>query len=200
MQAARLSPDILRLASLVSSQAGDADPDLFFTDRPRENGLGQRNRECISLFADEVPGALAGRSPMECYGEFMTSFRETFADDIGASTTAVHSQRHPIYAFHRLARCLHDCLSFSRACARPYAVGGFLHHRHHVHLWMLFGCHAGVLIEDIVVGSGPCGELRYPSYLEANGWRFPGIGEFQCYDRRALASLAQVRCPRVACS
>lgn len=77
------------------------------------------------------------------------------------------------------------------------------------------------------MGSGPCGELRYPSYLEANGWRFPGVntelckppavsptsrspetpeaepsrcsflrtfsvaqvGEFQCYDRRALASL-----------
>jgi len=30
------------------------------------------------------------------------------------------------------------------------------------------------------------------SYVEAHGWRFPGVGEFQCYDRRALASLAQV--------
>ena len=31
---------------------------------------------------------------------------------------------------------------------------------------------------------GPAGELRYPSYPESNGtWRFPGIGEFQCYDR-----------------
>ena len=87
------------------------------------------------------------------------------------------------------------------------------------------------------MGCGPCGELRYPSYPEANGWRFPvggragvgmhtcgwgegreesscgasphystqfnsmppcphataapqGVGEFQCYDRRALASLA----------
>ncbi len=26
-----------------------------------------------------------------------------------------------------------------------------------------------------MVGSGPCGELRYPSYLEGNGWRFPGV-------------------------
>ena len=41
------------------------------------------------------------------------------------------------------------------------------------------------------MGTGPCGELRLPSYVEANGWRFPGAGEFQCYDRRALASLAQ---------
>jgi hypothetical protein len=48
----------------------------------------------------------------------------------------------------------------------------------------------GGLLEEVVVGMGPCGELRYPSYVEANGWRFPGVGEFQCYDRRALASLA----------
>lgn len=51
----------------------------------------------------------------------------------------------------------------------------------------------GSFVEDIVIGSGPCGELRFPSYVEANGWKFPGVGEFQCYDRRALASLAQVR-------
>lgn len=25
------------------------------------------------------------------------------------------------------------------------------------------------------MGSGPCGELRYPAYVEANGWRFPGV-------------------------
>ncbi|RVW40639.1 Beta-amylase 3, chloroplastic [Vitis vinifera] len=37
---------------------------------------------------------------------------------------------------------------------------------------------------------GPCGELRYPSYPESNGtWRFPGIGEFQCYDKYMRASL-----------
>ncbi len=47
------------------------------------------------------------------------------------------------------------------------------------------------MIDEVVVGTGPCGELRLPSYVEANGWRFPGAGEFQCYDRRALASLAQ---------
>jgi hypothetical protein len=32
------------------------------------------------------------------------------------------------------------------------------------------------LVEEVVVGAGPCGELRYPSYVEANGWRFPGGG------------------------
>ncbi|WOL04907.1 beta-amylase-like isoform X4 [Canna indica] len=38
------------------------------------------------------------------------------------------------------------------------------------------------IITDIEVGLGPAGELRYPSYPETQGWVFPGIGEFQCYD------------------
>jgi Glycosyl hydrolase family 14 len=43
---------------------------------------------------------------------------------------------------------------------------------------------SGTLFQEIQVGLGPCGELRYPSYPESNGtWRFPGIGEFQCYDK-----------------
>ncbi|KAF5477679.1 hypothetical protein F2P56_004296 [Juglans regia] len=48
----------------------------------------------------------------------------------------------------------------------------------------------GDVIMEIQVGMGPCGELRYPSYPESNGtWRFPGIGEFQCYDKYMRASL-----------
>jgi len=112
-------------------QCGEQDPDLFFTDRPRDGGLGQRNREYVSIWADDAPGVLCGRTPMQCYEEFMTSFRDNFQQDLGTC------------------------------------------------------------IEEVVLGAGPCGELRYPSYSEPNGWRFPGIGEFQCYDRRALASLAQ---------
>ncbi|KAJ6827457.1 beta-amylase [Iris pallida] len=38
------------------------------------------------------------------------------------------------------------------------------------------------MITHIEVGIGPCGELRYPSYQQNQGWVFPGIGEFQCYD------------------
>ncbi|QCD81353.1 beta-amylase 3, chloroplastic-like [Vigna unguiculata] len=54
-----------------------------------------------------------------------------------------------------------------------------------------FGDYLGSVIVEIQVGMGPCGELRYPSYPEANGtWRFPGIGEFQCYDKYMKASLA----------
>ncbi|KXZ55155.1 hypothetical protein GPECTOR_3g303 [Gonium pectorale] len=112
-------------------QCAEADPDLFFADRPRNGGLGNRNREYISIWADDAPGVLRGRSPIQCYEDYMVSLRDTFSQELGA------------------------------------------------------------VIDEVVVGAGPCGELRLPSYVEANGWRFPGAGEFQCYDRRALASLAQ---------
>lgn len=111
-------------------KAGDSDPDLFFTDRPRGNRRGQRNRECLSFFADDVP-ALEGRTPIQCYTDFMLNFAKTFDKDLGT------------------------------------------------------------VIDEVIVGCGPCGELRYPSYVEGNGWRFPGVGEFQCYDRRALEQLAK---------
>ncbi|KAM0916530.1 hypothetical protein ACQ4PT_010089 [Festuca glaucescens] len=39
------------------------------------------------------------------------------------------------------------------------------------------------IISEIEVGLGACGELRYPSYAAKHGWKYPGIGEFQCYDR-----------------
>ncbi|KAG1362588.1 Beta-amylase [Cocos nucifera] len=45
------------------------------------------------------------------------------------------------------------------------------------------------IISEIEVGLGPCGELRYPSYPVKHGWRYPGIGEFQCYDQYLMKSL-----------
>ncbi|XP_050386415.1 LOW QUALITY PROTEIN: beta-amylase 2, chloroplastic [Argentina anserina] len=45
------------------------------------------------------------------------------------------------------------------------------------------------IISEIEVGLGPCGELRYPSYPAQHGWKYPGIGEFQCYDRYLMESL-----------
>ncbi|KAJ6338156.1 hypothetical protein OIU76_007768 [Salix suchowensis] len=39
------------------------------------------------------------------------------------------------------------------------------------------------IISMVEVGLGPCGELRYPSFPVKHGWRYPGIGEFQCYDQ-----------------
>lgn len=49
---------------------------------------------------------------------------------------------------------------------------------------------AGIII-DIEVGLGPAGELRYPSYVETQGWEFPGIGEFQCYDKYLRADFKE---------
>ncbi|CAH9097070.1 unnamed protein product [Cuscuta europaea] len=45
------------------------------------------------------------------------------------------------------------------------------------------------VISEIEIGLGPCGELRYPSYPAKHGWRYPGIGEFQCYDKYLMKSL-----------
>ncbi|XP_019190295.1 PREDICTED: beta-amylase 7-like [Ipomoea nil] len=45
------------------------------------------------------------------------------------------------------------------------------------------------VISMIEVGLGPCGELRYPSNPVKHGWRYPGVGEFQCYDQYLLKSL-----------
>jgi beta-amylase len=45
-------------------------------------------------------------------------------------------------------------------------------------------------INQIQVGMGPAGELRYPSY-QLSKWSYCGIGEFQCYDKYMLADLAR---------
>lgn len=48
----------------------------------------------------------------------------------------------------------------------------------------------GDFIQEISIGLGPSGELRYPAHPFDDGrWRFPGIGEFQCYDKYMLADL-----------
>eukprot|EP00238_Polyblepharides_amylifera_P005911 CAMPEP_0196593070 /NCGR_PEP_ID=MMETSP1081-20130531/74590_1 /TAXON_ID=36882 /ORGANISM="Pyramimonas amylifera, Strain CCMP720" /LENGTH=557 /DNA_ID=CAMNT_0041916941 /DNA_START=542 /DNA_END=2216 /DNA_ORIENTATION=+ len=107
------------------------DPHILYTDKH-----GFHNPECISLWADNILLS-CGRTPLECYSDFMLSFREAMGRDIGEHGT----------------------------------------------------------ISDICIGCGPCGELRYPAYPEnkrrgeGSQWRFPGVGEFQCYDRHALANL-----------
>jgi len=48
------------------------------------------------------------------------------------------------------------------------------------------------LINQIQVGLGPAGEMRYPSYqLQDNRWTYCGIGAFQCYDSNMKQSLQQ---------
>ncbi|XP_073301732.1 beta-amylase 8 [Primulina huaijiensis] len=47
------------------------------------------------------------------------------------------------------------------------------------------------LISAVEIGVGPSGELKYPSFSERMGWRYPGIGEFQCYDKYSLQDLGK---------
>ena len=50
----------------------------------------------------------------------------------------------------------------------------------------------GVVVTEVTIGMGPAGELRYPAYPEGDGrWRFPGVGQFQCYDKYLMASLKE---------
>jgi Glycosyl hydrolase family 14 len=54
-----------------------------------------------------------------------------------------------------------------------------------------FGDMLGDVVSEVTVGCGPAGELRYPSYPEGDRrWRFPGVGQFQCFDKYMLASLS----------
>eukprot|EP00928_Gymnodinium_smaydae_P098960 TRINITY_DN9321_c0_g1_i1.p1 TRINITY_DN9321_c0_g1~~TRINITY_DN9321_c0_g1_i1.p1 ORF type:complete len:451 (+),score=90.83 TRINITY_DN9321_c0_g1_i1:49-1353(+) len=46
----------------------------------------------------------------------------------------------------------------------------------------------GKTIDQVQVGMGPAGELRYPSY-QLSRWHFCGVGAFQAFDEHALASL-----------
>lgn len=93
---------------------GEANSDIFFTDR-----AGTRNQEYLSFGVDDKP-VLDGRTAVEVYSDFMTSFRQHMSEFLEAD-----------------------------------------------------------VISEVEVGLGPAGELRYPSFPESQGWRFPGIGEFQ---------------------
>uniref|UniRef100_A0A1D1YTM5 Beta-amylase n=1 Tax=Anthurium amnicola TaxID=1678845 RepID=A0A1D1YTM5_9ARAE len=44
-------------------------------------------------------------------------------------------------------------------------------------------------ISAVEIGLGSSGELKFPSFPERMGWRYPGIGEFQCYDKYLQQSL-----------
>nr|XP_043609903.1 beta-amylase isoform X2 [Erigeron canadensis] len=107
-------------------EVGETDPDIFYTNR-----AGNRNFEYLTIGVDNLP-LFDGRTAIELYRDYMTSFRENIAELLEAG-----------------------------------------------------------LFTDIEVGLGPAGELRYPSYPETQGWAFPGIGEFQCYDKYLKADFEE---------
>ncbi|XP_058115214.1 inactive beta-amylase 4, chloroplastic isoform X2 [Magnolia sinica] len=58
-----------------------------------------------------------------------------------------------------------------------------------------FGSLLGSIIEEVSIGLGPSGELRYPAHPFNDGrWSFPGIGEFQCYDKYMMEDLKIAAC------
>lgn len=110
-----------------------------------------------------------GRTPVQMYRDFVNAFADKFQHLFGElhgrpSRKLAASCRHCVW--------LLVCLAAVDPHLRLNAVT------------------AGTVITEITVGLGPAGELRYPSYPEGDGrWRFPGVGEFQCYDRYMLDSL-----------
>lgn len=55
----------------------DKDPDLAYTDQ-----WGRRNYEYVSLACDTLP-VLKGRTPVQCYGDFMRAFSDQFKHLLG---------------------------------------------------------------------------------------------------------------------
>lgn len=110
-------------------EIGRLNNDIYYRDRH-----GFSNHDYLTLGVDRVP-IFCGRTALQCYEDFMLSFKNKFEHLMGS------------------------------------------------------------IIKEISVGLGPSGELRYPAHPSNDGrWRFPGIGEFQCYDKYMMEDLKLVAC------
>ncbi|XP_068663050.1 inactive beta-amylase 9-like [Aristolochia californica] len=65
------------------SQIGEAQPDIFFTDRS-----GRRYKGCLSLSVDDLP-VFDGRTPMQVYEGFFRSFQSSFSAFFGSTITDI---------------------------------------------------------------------------------------------------------------
>ncbi|KAF5203310.1 Beta-amylase [Thalictrum thalictroides] len=61
----------------------DKDPELAYTDQ-----WGRRNYEYISLGCDTLP-VLKGRTPIQCYADFMRAFRDNFQHLLGGTIVEI---------------------------------------------------------------------------------------------------------------
>lgn len=57
----------------------EKDPDLSYTDQ-----WGRRNYEYVSMGCDALP-VLKGRTPIQCYVDFMRAFRDRFQPLLGST-------------------------------------------------------------------------------------------------------------------
>ncbi|KAE8725887.1 Beta-amylase [Hibiscus syriacus] len=62
----------------------DKNPDLAYTDQ-----WGRRNYEYVSLGCDTLP-VLKGRTPVQCYADFMRAFRDNFKHLLGDTIVVNH--------------------------------------------------------------------------------------------------------------
>lgn len=61
----------------------EKDPDLAYTDQ-----WGRRNYEYVSLGCDTLP-VLKGRTPVQCYADFMRAFRDNFKHLLGETIVVI---------------------------------------------------------------------------------------------------------------
>lgn len=61
----------------------DNDPNLAYTDQ-----WGRRNYEYVSLGCDTLP-VLKGRTPVQCYSDFMRAFRDNFRNLLGDTVVVI---------------------------------------------------------------------------------------------------------------
>ena len=128
-----------------------------------QDRAGTRSDEYLSLWADNAPMPVFDGA-RNADGDVGVSDASNTTTETSNRTAHHHPPRSPL-------ECYRDLMRAFRFTFDDKLQGGGL-------------------ITEVLVGCGPCGELRFPAYAMSRGWRFPGVGEFQCYDRRALESLA----------
>lgn len=65
------------------SRVGEADPNVFFTDRS-----GRQYKDCLSIAVDELP-IFDGKSPIQVYQDFCESFKSSFSAFMGSTITGI---------------------------------------------------------------------------------------------------------------
>jgi hypothetical protein len=158
--------------------AGDGAADGSTAAPPPQAASG-RNREYISIWASEEK-LLRGRSAYQCYSDFMRAFATAFEQVCACVRACVRACSTPLNAVwvaqpHRC--CAWGWGALAGAAETLQTLGR--------HTKRPCQCHAltpvirpaaatlaqdlGSNIVEVVVGAGPCGELRYPVRLARAG-------------------------------
>lgn len=105
------------------------------------------------------------------------------------------AQKKDLLYRHGKSQVSDDCLSWSAANQRVFPgesqLRTALECYHDYMAAFLKECqeYIGDTIPEMQVGMGPCGELRYPSYMMSKGWQYPGVGLVMADDEGMRKSL-----------